>query len=57
MTKAQEFINALRALCREHRVMLSTSMYDCFQVWPLKPGGDELYGDGVEDRIEGEPVE
>lgn len=40
----QAFIDALRALCREHGVVLSTSGYDHFYVWPLKEGEDPIYG-------------
>ena len=39
----QAFVDALRAVCREHGVVLSTSDYDHFLVWPLKAGEDPIY--------------
>lgn len=46
----QAFIDALRAVCREHGVVLSTSDYDHFYVWPAADGEDPIYGG--DDRIE-----
>lgn len=46
----QKFIDALRALCRAHGVVLSTSDYDHFYVWRAADGEDPIYGG--DDRFE-----
>lgn len=46
------FVAALRALCRQHGVVLSCSMYDTLQVWKAAdPTLDsEVLPSGIEDR-------
>ena len=34
--KFERFVAALEALCIEHGVQLSTSLYDSIAVWPLE---------------------
>lgn len=48
--KFDSFVSALRDLCREHGVALSTTMYDGIQVWDLKPGAEPLHVNGIEDE-------
>jgi hypothetical protein len=41
--KFDAFVIALRALCHEHGVQLSSSGYDLLEVWDLTPSSDPLY--------------
>lgn len=40
-----QFVAALKALCIEHGVQLSTSAYDTIQVWPLENPQYAIYCD------------
>ena len=49
MSKFDEFVKALDALCKEHDVRLSTTAYDFLQVWD----GDCTDGAGTDpERID-----
>ena len=51
MSKFNLFIEALQKLCIEHKVVVSTSGYDCLQVWDLECEGDLLRQiDSIEDQ-------
>lgn len=53
--KAARFIDALRALCREHGVILAVSDYDALQVWPLEERdfAEPIHHNGIHDRLSG----
>ena len=44
------FVQALRELCKEHKVQLAPSLYDPLQVWDLDEGEDPFDKDWVVDR-------
>lgn len=49
--KAHKFVLALKRLCREHNVCLSTSDYDGLEIWDLRPDDeDPIHSAGIEDR-------
>lgn len=52
--KVEAFLDEVRAVCRKHGLQISTSLYDGFQVWPLRKGEEELYGAGIEDMTDGD---
>ena len=49
--KFDRFVVALEALCREHKVQLSTSMYDLLVARDLSGDDEPLWG-GVTDETE-----
>jgi len=54
--KVAAFIEAVRALCREHGFTLSTSGYDSMQVWPLRAEDtDQIHCAGIEDMTKDRP--
>ena len=44
------FLEALRALCAEHQVILAVSNYDALQVWDARAGEGPLEFNGIQDR-------
>jgi hypothetical protein len=54
--KAEKFLEALKALCREHSVYIATSGYDGLDICDLDPSiTDEqlVWFNGIEDRTAG----
>lgn len=47
--KAKAFLDALRALCASHGVLISSSHYDSLQIWDANPGDKALHFNGIED--------
>ena len=47
--KYTQFLDALRALCAEHQVILAVSGYDALQVWDAREGEDAIECNGIED--------
>lgn len=43
------FVEALEALCREHRVQLSVSQYDTLDVWELQGDDHPIYASAIRD--------
>lgn len=43
------FVEALEALCREHRVQLSVSEYDTLDVWELQGEDHPIYASAIRD--------
>lgn len=43
------FVQALEALCREHRVQLSVSQYDTLDVWELQGDDHPIYTSAIRD--------
>ena len=47
--KYEAFVEALQKLCDEHKVHLSTSMYDLITVWDADPRDDPV-AERMEDK-------
>lgn len=47
--KMTRFLDALRALCAEHQVILAASGSDSLQVWDARAGEPPLEFNGIED--------
>jgi hypothetical protein len=47
--KFARFVDALRALCAAHEVIVAVSGYDALQVWNAREGEDCLECNGLED--------
>ena len=53
--KFDEFVVALKELCRDHEVVLSTYGYDSIQVWDAEEdqcSGEEVVCSGIDDMTE-----
>jgi hypothetical protein len=46
----EAFKQELKALCRKHRIQLSTSGYDALQAWDLCDGEEPIFASGFEDH-------
>lgn len=47
-----DILGDIRAVLRQHGVMLSPSGYDALQLWKLRDGEDPIYALGIDDRRE-----
>lgn len=54
-TRFEAFTTALDALCAQHGIQLTTSMYDGLQAWPLREGDCPVYANGFENCIPDAP--
>jgi hypothetical protein len=55
--KAEMFVDALVALCKEHGVTLTTRIYDGLEVWDDADGSIPIYCAGIRDRTDASPAE
>jgi hypothetical protein len=53
--KYDKFVQALEALCREHRVQLSISTYDTLDVWELCGEEHPIYASAIRDMTTDSP--
>lgn len=49
--RARAFVEALEALCVQHRVRISTTMYDGLHLRDWNPGNEVIYSNGLADEL------
>jgi len=52
--KFESFKQELIKLCNKHKVTLSTSGYDCIEIWDLDRGLGEIHASDLISRIDGD---
>ncbi len=54
--KATVFLEALQALCKQHKVLLAPEGYDRLQLWDLQEGDEPIHASDIEDCTEHSPT-